>query len=43
MLSLIIGQNHSVTWDATYYSSGIYFVKMVSNDYINSQKIMLVK
>ena len=34
---------HSVTWDATYYSSGIYFVKMVSSDYINSQKIMLVK
>ena len=34
---------HSVIWDATYRSSGVYFVKMVSGDYINTQKLMLIK
>ena len=34
---------HSVVWDATNYSSGIYFVKMISDEYINTQKIMLIK
>ena len=34
---------HSVTWNATNHSSGIYFVKMMSGEYINTQKIMLVK
>ena len=34
---------HSVVWDATYRSSGVYFVKMVSGDYINTQKLMLIK
>ena len=34
---------HSVTWDAANHSSGIYFVKMLSNSYVNTQKIMLIK
>jgi len=34
---------HSVVWDANNHSSGIYFVKMISGDYANTQKLMLVK
>ena len=34
---------HRVNWDASGYSSGIYFVKMISGDYISTQKLMLVK
>jgi hypothetical protein len=34
---------HSVTWDANSYASGVYFVKMITGDYVNTQKLMLVK
>ena len=34
---------HSVEWNANQYSSGIYFVKMMSGNYIKTQKLMLVK
>ena len=34
---------HSVKWDANSHASGIYFVKMVAGEYINTQKLMLVK
>ena len=34
---------HSVVWNADNNSSGIYFVKMVAGEYINTQKLMLVK
>ena len=34
---------HSVVWDGVDNSSGIYFVKMISGEFINTQKIMLVK
>ena len=34
---------HSITWNATMYSSGIYFVKMSAGDYISTQKLMLIK
>jgi len=34
---------YSVSWDASEYSSGVYFVKMISENYIESQKIMLIK
>ena len=34
---------HQVIWNADSHSSGIYFVKMVAGDYINTQKLMLVK
>ena len=34
---------HSVTWDGSNYSSGIYFVKMISGDFVQTQKLMLIK
>ena len=34
---------HSVIWNADSYSSGVYFVKMVAGDFVNTQKLMLVK
>ena len=34
---------HEVSWNADNQISGIYFVKMISSEYINTQKIMLVK
>ena len=34
---------HSVVWDANTYASGVYFVKMVAGEYVNTQKLMLVK
>ena len=34
---------HSVNWDATNFSSGMYFVKMISGEFIQTQKVMLVK
>ena len=35
--------NHSVKWNAESFSSGVYFIKMSSQDYIVSQKVMLIK
>ena len=32
-----------VRWNADYHPSGMYFVKMIAGDYINTQKLMLVK
>jgi len=34
---------HSVVWNADSYSSGVYFVKMVAGEYVNTQKLMLIK
>ncbi|NQU68380.1 MAG: T9SS type A sorting domain-containing protein [Candidatus Marinimicrobia bacterium] len=34
---------HSVQWDATQFASGTYFVKMTSREFVQTQKIMLVK
>ena len=34
---------HSVVWDANSYASGVYFVKMVAGEFVNTQKLMLVK
>ena len=34
---------HSVIWNADNHSSGVYFVKMISHEYISTQKLMLVK
>ena len=32
-----------VGWSAEEYPSGIYFVKILTNEYINTKKIMLIK
>ena len=34
---------HSITWDASKQSNGVYFVKMIAGDYQYTQKLMLVK
>jgi hypothetical protein len=34
---------HSVTWNADNFSSGVYFVKMATGDYVSTQKLLLVK
>ena len=34
---------HSVVWNADNYSSGVYFVKMIAGEYVNSQKLILMK
>jgi len=34
---------HSVEWDATNNSSGIYFVNIVAGEFVGTQKLMLVK
>jgi len=34
---------HSVVWDANSYASGVYFVKMVTGEFVNTQKLMMIK
>jgi len=34
---------HSVVWNADNFSSGMYFVKMISGGFVNTQKLMLIK
>jgi len=34
---------HSINWNADNHPSGVYFVKIVAGDYINIQKLMLMK
>jgi hypothetical protein len=34
---------HTAKWNADYHASGVYFVKMVSGDFISSQKLILLK
>jgi hypothetical protein len=34
---------HTAVWNADVHGSGVYFVKMVSGEYVNTQKLMLVK
>ncbi len=34
---------HSIDWDGTNQSSGMYFVKMESGEYVETQKLLLVK
>ena len=47
VISLINGNMdagyHSVVWDADTHSSGMYFVKMVADEHISTQKLLLVK
>ena len=34
---------HSITWDATNYSTGLYFVRMESSEFTQTKKIVLIK
>ena len=34
---------HSIVWDANSYASGVYFVKMIAGEFVNTQKLMLIK
>ena len=34
---------YSIRWDASKYSSGVYFIKMVAGDYIDTQKLLFIK
>ena len=34
---------HSVYWDGSNFSSGIYFVKMISDNFVETHKLMLIK
>ena len=34
---------HSINWNADNHPSGVYFVKMIARDYVNIQKLMLIK
>ena len=33
---------HSVVWNANSMASGVYFVKMVAGEFVNTQKLMLI-
>ena len=34
---------HSMNWNADNHPSGVYFVKMIVGEYVNTQKLMLIK
>ena len=39
----ILAGAHEISWDASNYSSGIYFIKLSSNNFSQTKKIMLIK
>ena len=39
----VVAGKHSVTWNADRYSSGVYFVHIISGEFMDTQKLMLVK
>jgi len=34
---------HSVVWDASSYPSGLYFIRMTSNNFTDTRKVLLIK
>ena len=34
---------HTAMWNADHHSSGVYFVKMIAGEYVNTQRLMLIK
>ena len=35
--------NHSIEWNAEGYPSGVYFVKLIADEFTQTQKLMLIK
>ena len=35
--------NYNIIWDATPCPSGIYFLKIIADNYVNTQKLMHIK
>ena len=35
--------NHTIKWNAESFSSGVYFIKLESGDFVSTQKIILMK
>ena len=35
--------SHTMTWNASEYASGAYFLRMIAGNYTTTQKLMLVK
>ena len=35
--------NHTITWDGSHQSSGMYFVRLESGEFIQTRKVVLVK
>ena len=34
---------YNINWHAQEYTSGVYFVKLIAEDFVATQKIMLIK
>jgi 5-hydroxyisourate hydrolase-like protein (transthyretin family) len=34
---------HAISWNADKFSSGIYFIKFETNNFLSTQKVMLIK
>ena len=34
---------HQINWNANRYASGLYFVTLIAGEYVNTQKLMLIK
>ena len=34
---------HSLVWNSDGYSSGVYFIKMIAGEYIQTQKLIILK
>ena len=34
---------HSIIWDASQFSSGVYFIQFIAGEYSTTQKLMLIK
>ena len=34
---------HNVSWNAGWYASGLYFVTIIADENVNTQKMMLIK
>jgi len=34
---------HTITWDATSFASGVYFIELKTNEYVNTRIVELIK